>query len=331
MKFKLNDRDHQPEIKTINGKKCVTIYYGKVLPIAIDVPLELKNGNVDLNKFTQSVKDAVDASETKLNQDSNYRKLSEWIEKFDEQTITDPLIKRFATDKKLNFTCEKKDNGKVILKGVVTDKGTVPYISSEINSTSMIKDWKFDNELFNEQLYNCFHKDAATYLNNYYIDKLNSNVVLASDSEDANELQRNIALCDEYLDAEKKLNKKGDLDSSMGTITTRKTELTDKKEYVEDKTQLDRMVTAFENAGKGKRQWEEINAKVIALRSYMKVTTEVDSDWLITKITLSPRRTWTDWFKTAEQKREYNDAVQNMARTLRTIDRAIQVEITQLR
>jgi len=326
------DSNNQPLTVHMHWANCL---YVKTNHGQVAVPFKMDwNDMVDLQDLSKAIIEAVDQNEAIRLANKNYEKVKAWIDNFDENNITDALIKRFTTDKKLNFTCEKKNNGKLIIKAVSTErrnKWKVLYTSSEIASTSMLdNNWNFDQTNFQTQLDTSFRKKAAEHVNKVYMDKLNDNVILASASSDPNELKRNIDLCSTYLTEENALSSKTDLNSSKTAITTRKTDLINKREYVTDSNTLTNIITKFETAGKGQRAWNEIKAKVDVLKTYMNVTTTVDSDWIITNITLSPKTSNTDGFKTDQQMKEYNDAVANMKKTLREINPSLTVDTKAL-
>jgi len=144
---------------SIIGTKC-TIYYKAEFNnsskyISVDIS---KNayGEVDVRKFVKDIVAKVDAGEKALKLKDAWDKMVAWINDFKESDISDPVVRRWAKLKWINFKWAIDSNGKVVLSSRNNGMRTHLYNPE----AGFLKNGKFDKDAFNRTLTRDYYSEA---------------------------------------------------------------------------------------------------------------------------------------------------------------------------
>ena len=148
----------------IKDKKLKFDYKFGWSTLKVEVPVnENKYHEIDPKKVADAIIKSTINKQNEHKTEQKNQTVEAGINNFREKDITDPLIKKWALSKKIDFTCDAGKNGKVVVrdkdfKKLVNDGNKTGWFI--INNTDLLTNWKFDTVKFNKIIANKCHAEA---------------------------------------------------------------------------------------------------------------------------------------------------------------------------
>lgn len=124
--------------------------------LKVEVPVnENKYHEIDPKQVAHDIIKATIDKQNEHKIDQKNQSVEDGINDFKEKNITDPLIKKWATSKGIDFTCRTYDNGRVAIFDKKQKKISYEGIKSwgfMVNNQDLLTNWKFDAGKFNAKL-----------------------------------------------------------------------------------------------------------------------------------------------------------------------------------
>lgn len=126
-----------------------------------------RNDMIDCAVLAKNIADKVTAAEKALDTSTKNIWVNEGIESFRELKITNPVIRKWASEKNINFRCHAYNNGRI---KVYDANGTNLGVNGGwfmLNNTDLLTNGSFDETKFNNILKNKCYSMAVNGVKNY--------------------------------------------------------------------------------------------------------------------------------------------------------------------
>lgn len=104
------------------------------------------NHRVNPKKIADSIREEMIKNEKKVTINQNNAGAEDWIDSFREKNITDPIVKKWAELKDIDFECDSWGNGRIQIRAV---SGWSNLKKIMCNNTDVLTNWSFDSAKFN--------------------------------------------------------------------------------------------------------------------------------------------------------------------------------------
>lgn len=197
---------------------------------------------VSAKKFVNSLITLVENKEKELQLDKNNKALVAWINSFNENDITDPVVKKWATLQWIDFSW-KVENGKVVLSSKNNAKLTSGASKLTLSDpTKFLNNWTFDKGKFNKYLNNRANNVMTWAIgvvrvdtNNTITSLSNTRASALSTVATADSAIRN---CSSALTSVKALRHDSDFQQQINALNNLKTSYENQKNYLNQRSTL---------------------------------------------------------------------------------------------
>ena len=240
----LND-DWCLKSSSIYGTKCTIFYKAEFDNSSKSITVNVNKNTyweVDIQKFVKDVVAKVDAEEKAIKLKDAWDKMVSWINAFKESDISDPVVRRWATLKWINFKWTIDSNGKVVLSS--RNNGMKTHLYNP--EGGFVKNGKFDKDAFNRTLTRDYYAEALPVVKQDANNLLtNVNKLPASSLTTKVGVDTALATCKTAINAVNAFGHKSDFADISRSLNEAKVKYENQKAYLTNKGILTDASTAI--------------------------------------------------------------------------------------
>lgn len=296
---------------SIVGTKCTIFYKAEYnnssKSIVVDVS---KNayGEVDVRKFVKDIVAKVDAEEKALKLKDAWDKMVAWINSFKESDISNPVVRKRASLKGVDFRWEINDSKRVTLSS--KNDAIKRYA---FNPESYVKNWVFDKVAFNKALTRNYYSEALPVVRDSLQKTLKGISIVRVSSLDENAAGWYVKALDQWRKTIKEYGR--DFNDIDAAYLAKRNEIQHQKNYVSTKTNIN--ANAFKIRS---LTWSWLGSNVDSNKlatNFDSIMTELKKIVLVEKkgaghyaINYNTNKRW--YFEKVGKKDEYNKIVDSI-------------------